>query len=121
MRSAVDVDGPSKRRPNVSAALIAGIVDLVRVGFTGVAVALAILTYKLLSQEQKTVKARPPVLKSIERYGRYTLVLIALSGGLTILDWYIRSATMHHALQGSAVQTCHDRMIELSAVPGTGD
>ncbi len=61
-------------------------ISVLKYGAIGIALALAILSYRLLSQEQQREKVRAPMLKSIRFYLIFSMILSILFGAVEFLN-----------------------------------
>lgn len=59
--------------------------EFLKYGAIGIAMALAVLSYRLLSKEQDRENVREPMLKSIRNYFMMAILLSAFFGGIEVL------------------------------------
>jgi hypothetical protein len=99
---------------------ISGIIKLVSLGFAGVAVALALLSYQLLRAEQRKKTHDAAVLAEIARFGRRALLIAVLVAVVQLAESAIRQFSSDRNLSPAAVSQCRDSLSKLQTQADSG-
>lgn len=92
------------------------IINILKVGLSGFAFLIILMSYLLLKAEQKRKdKARNNLLKSINNFTKLSILFVAIVGGFSILDY-----TMQSRQESAESKNCEEvlkRMVRLSSSP----
>ena len=87
------------------------VVEILKVGLSGLAFLLAFMGYRLLAQEQKKKSPGEKTLRSIQMFLWQAIVLAILVGGASIVTMLIDNKGKIHLTAG--IETCRDSLSRL--------
>ena len=91
------------------------VVEILRVGFSGLIFLLAFLAYRLLAKEQVKSKPDPKILSAITSYRAYTLIAALLTVLVTVISLVFEERGILSVVQ-SGGRRCHRQLEQLDTV-----